>query len=127
MKTYPVCIGGNFKVLPNTFEVNNPFDGQVIACCSLAGQKELEDAITAAQGVEKELANLPSYKREEILKGIAQGLTNEREQLANLLAQEAAKPLKFAFGEVDRAIQTYLIAAEECKRLPSEYLKLDWT
>jgi glyceraldehyde-3-phosphate dehydrogenase (NADP+) len=127
MKTYPVCIGGNFKELSNSFEVKNPFDNQIIALCSLAGQLELEEAILAAQSVEKEMANMPSYKKYEILNGIAQGLFNERKHLAELLALEAGKPIKYAFGEVDRAIQTYRIAAEECKRLPSEYLQLDWT
>jgi glyceraldehyde-3-phosphate dehydrogenase (NADP+) len=127
MKIYPVCIGGNFKELSNSFEVKNPFNNQVIARCSLAGQLELEEAIVAAQLAEKVMEKMPSYQRHEILNGIAQGLLNERKHLAELLALESGKPIKFAAGEVDRAIQTYRIAAEECKRLPSEYLQLDWT
>jgi len=127
MKIYPACIGGDFRALSNTFEVKNPFNSDLIANCSLAGTEELEEAITLAQKVEEEMANMPSHKRSSILSGIAQGLTEQRTELATLLAQEAAKPLKYALGEVDRAIQTYRIASEECKRLPFEYIQLDWT
>ncbi len=127
MNTKPICIGGNFRILSNTFKVINPYNKEQIAHCSLAGQQELEEAIVLAQKVEEEMANMPSHKKSSILNSIANGLTKRREELARLLAQEAAKPLKYAFGEEDRAIQVYLIAAEECKRLPSEYMQLDWT
>jgi acyl-CoA reductase-like NAD-dependent aldehyde dehydrogenase len=127
MKTFGVCIGGDFRVLSNTINVTSPYDGKIIRKCSLAGPSELEEAIILAQTCQKEMANLPSYQKQEILNGIANGLLKERGYLSNLLALEAGKPLKFAYGEVDRAIQTYRIAAEECKRLPSEYIQLDWT
>jgi glyceraldehyde-3-phosphate dehydrogenase (NADP+) len=73
------------------------------------------------------METMPSYQKQEILSGIASKLQSEREHLASILAQEAGKPIKYALGEVDRAIQTFLVAAEESKRLPSEYLSLDWT
>jgi glyceraldehyde-3-phosphate dehydrogenase (NADP+) len=127
MKTFPVCINGSFKELNNKIEVRSPFNGELIAYCCLAEKQELEEAIIGAQAVENEMANLPSYKKSEILNDIAQGIQAEREYLAKLLAMEAGKPMRYALGEVDRAIQTYKIAAEECKRLPSEYIQLDWT
>ncbi|MFP4557056.1 MAG: aldehyde dehydrogenase family protein [Bacteroidales bacterium] len=127
MKTFSACIGGDFKKLRSTFDVTNPYNGKIIAQCSLAEKSELEEAIKAAQDCEQEMASLPSYRKAEILNGIADGLRDERDYLANLLAQEAGKPLKYALGEVDRAIQTYRIASEECKRISSEYIQLDWT
>ncbi len=127
MTTYPVCTGGSFKKLSDTFEVRNPYDNKLIANCSLAGVNELEESIVAAQSAEKEMETMSSYRRQEILNGIASRMQNEREHLASLLAQEAGKPIKYALGEVDRAVQTFLVAAEESKRLPSEYLSLDWT
>jgi glyceraldehyde-3-phosphate dehydrogenase (NADP+) len=44
-----------------------------------------------------------------------------------LIAGEAAKPYKYAMGEVKRAVQTFRVAAGEALRLPGEYLQLDWT
>jgi glyceraldehyde-3-phosphate dehydrogenase (NADP+) len=127
MRTQGVCIGGEFRNLTDTIEVKSPFDGQLVGICSIAGASELEEAIKMAQACQKEMANMPSYQRYEILNGIATGLERERNDLAKLLALEAGKPLRYSLGEVDRAIQTYRIAAEECKRLPAEYIKLDWT
>jgi len=127
MDTQGVCIGGDFRNLTNTIEVKSPFDGKLVGICSLAGTSELEEAIDKAQACQREMANMPSYQRQEILNGIADGMDRERNELAKLLAMEAGKPLKYALGEVDRAIQTYRIAAEECKRPPAEYIKFDWT
>lgn len=127
MITQGVCIGGDFRNLPNTIEVKSPFDGKLVGICSLAGTSELEEAIDKAQACQREMANMPSYQRQEILNGIADGMDRERNELAKLLAMEAGKPLKYALGEVDRAIHIYRIAAEECKRPPAEYIKLDWT
>jgi glyceraldehyde-3-phosphate dehydrogenase (NADP+) len=127
MNTTPACIGGEFRELATTYEVVSPINSQIIAKCSLAGNKELEEAIAAAQAVEDEMAQIPSYKKQEILLGIVAGLTAEREELAKILCLEAGKPLKYASGEIDRTIQTFRVAAEECKRLPAEYIQLDWT
>ena len=127
MENQGVCIGGEFRKLAETIEITNPYNGKLVGVSSLAGTKELEEAIALAQACEAEMANMPSFQREEILKDIANGMKEQRDNLAKLLAQEAGKPIKYALGEVDRAIQTYHIAAEECKRLPTEYIKLDWT
>ena len=127
MENQGVCIGGDFRNLSETIEIRNPYNNELVGICSLAGSKELEEAIAKAQACQEEMANMPSFQRAEILNGIASGMETERNALAKLLAMEAGKPLKYALGEVDRAIQTYRIAAEECKRLPSEYIKLDWT
>ncbi len=42
------------------------------------------------------------------------------------MAQEAGKPLKASRTEVDRAIFTFSVAAEESTRIYGEYLPLDW-
>jgi len=127
MKLYSPCIGGNFTPTEKTFEVKSPYNQQVIAQCSLALSEELEEAILAAQRIEEEMAGMPSYQRQNILNGIANGMERERENLAKILCLEAGKPMKYSLGEVDRAIQTFRVAAEECKRIPAEVISLDWT
>ena len=42
------------------------------------------------------------------------------------MAQEAGKPIKAARTEVERAIFTFTVAAEESTRIYGEYLPLDW-
>ncbi len=127
MERYSPYIGGYFKITTQTIIVTNPFNNEVIAEVYLAGRSDFEDAILSAQKVEDELRYLPSYKKYSILMDIAHKMKDQRDLLAETLCLEAAKPIKYAFGEVDRAIQTFIIAAEECKRLPSEYVQIDWT
>lgn len=127
MEKYSPYIGGEFKTTDQIFSVNNPFSNEIIAEVYLAGKPELEEAILSAQKIEAELRYLPSHKKYSILMDIAKKMNEQRDLLARTLCLEAAKPIKYAYGEVDRAIQTFIVAAEESKRLPSECIQIDWT
>ena len=52
-------------------------------------------------------------------------MDERREEFAEIIAKEAAKPIRAARGEVDRTVQTYKFAAEEAKRIYGETLPLD--
>lgn len=127
MENFHPYVGGVFKPTSEKIVVKNPFNNEPVAEVDIAGKKELEEAIVNAQKVENELKNLPSYKRYAILMDVAQKMKAQRDSLAKTLCLEAGKPIKYSLGEVDRAIQTFIVAAEECKRLPSEYIQIDWT
>ncbi len=127
MTRYPIYSGGMFIETPQVLEVINPYTGLVFASTFLAGRQELEQAITAADAVREEVAGESSFRRYEVLMNIARAIAEGREKLAQVLAMESGKPVRYALGEVDRATQVFIIAAEEAKRLPREYLSLDWT
>jgi acyl-CoA reductase-like NAD-dependent aldehyde dehydrogenase len=71
------------------------------------------------------MADMPAYKRADILLRTAALLRERSDDLAKTIAAEAGKALKFARAEVDRAISTFTIAAEEAKRLHGETIPLD--
>lgn len=127
MGDYKIYFGGEFMETSRRLVVVNPYNQQTVATTYQAGPEELEFAITKAERVKTELKNIPSFKRYEILMQIATELKANREQLAKVLCMESAKPIRYALGEIDRATQTFIVAAEECKRLPKEYVSLDWT
>ena len=127
MKTYSFYLAGQFIGSDNKIKISNAYTGDVFAEVSLASEADLEKAIVAAKNVEKEMAEMPSWLRSEILLHIVQLLKEEKNTLAEVLCKEACKPLKLASAEVDRAIQTFIVAAEEAKRLPKEYICIDWT
>jgi acyl-CoA reductase-like NAD-dependent aldehyde dehydrogenase len=127
MTTFPIYAAGHFAEGHDLLEVINPYTGRAFAATWRAGGQHLEDSIVAALGVSEELKNMPSYQRSAILHEIAAGIEENTAEFSEVLAQEAGKPMRFATGEVLRAIQVFRIAAEECKRLPGEYLSLDWT
>jgi acyl-CoA reductase-like NAD-dependent aldehyde dehydrogenase len=127
MNQYDIYVGGVFQKTDDELQVVNPYTGEVFAETWLAGDDELEAAIAGAQAVEKVMREMSSFQRYQILFHIAAALMKKKDYLARILAQEAGKPLAYAAGEIDRSSQTFLIAAEEAKRLPKEYISLDWT
>jgi glyceraldehyde-3-phosphate dehydrogenase (NADP+) len=127
MKTYKIYQAGEFVTTNQTLEVENPYTQKVFAQTYLAGKDELERSIKKAKEVEEEMKNLPVYKKYEILMQIAQKIKERKNELAETLVKQAGKPWKYSIGEINRAIQGFTIAAEESKRLPREYLSIDWT
>lgn len=127
IQIFEIYCGGKFITTSETLVVTNPYDNSEVAKTFLAGDTELNQAIHAAEKVADEMAKLPSYTRYEILKQISEELLSLRQQFAELITLESGKPIRYALGEVDRSIQTFTIAAEESKRLPKEYVSIDWT
>lgn len=127
MKDYKIYLAGEFVQTEEKIKVFNPHKEEAFAYTYLASKDHLEKAIKRAKGVEKEMQNLPSYQRYEILMEIAEGLHLEKELLARILSDEAGKPMRYALGEIERSVQTFKVAAEESKRLPGEVMSLDWT
>jgi glyceraldehyde-3-phosphate dehydrogenase (NADP+) len=70
---------------------------------------------------------LSTYRRAAILMSVATRIKEEHSRVATLLALEAGKPLKMARAEVDRAIQTFTLGAEEARRFGGEVMPLDVT
>jgi len=127
MRKYPIYIGGEFRETDFLLIVKNPYSNDDFAETFLAMENELEEAIKKAEIVKEQLNEIPAYQRYEILMQISDEIKAKRQSLALILAQESGKPLKYAIGEIDRAVQTFLVAAEETKRLPAEYFSIDWT
>jgi len=127
MKKYKIYAAGQFVETTGSIEIRRPYDGKVFATTGIADEKILDQCIDQAVEAFHQMRHMPVHERSRILGGIADGMMAKRQLLAEVLCQEAGKPLKYAFGEVDRAIQTVKVAAEESKRIPGEYLRLDWT
>ena len=107
--------------------VSNPYDSQPIAKTWLADRQEYEQAVVAAGKAFGPLREMSSLGRSNVLRELAQKLTTQEDYIASIIAREAAKPWRFALAEVRRASQTLRVASEEARRLPKEYLSLDWT
>ncbi|HEY3885498.1 MAG TPA: aldehyde dehydrogenase family protein [Vicinamibacterales bacterium] len=110
----------------HSFVVPSPYDGSAIASVDRAGPAEIERAIAAAVRAFEITRRLPTWKRAAVLEGISAAIAARRDELAQTIALEAAKPVKTARVEVDRAVFTFKVAAEETKRIHGEILSLDW-
>jgi acyl-CoA reductase-like NAD-dependent aldehyde dehydrogenase len=107
-------------------EIHAPYDGTPIALVYQARREHAEKAIQAATKAFGSTRRLPAFERQRVLRAIAQSITTRRDEFSRTLAQEAGKPLKAARTEVERAIFTFTVAAEETTRIPGEFLSLDW-
>ncbi len=124
---FKIYVGGQFVATDNELKVFNSFDNQLIASTYIASPVVLNDAIIAAESAKPKMREMPVFRRYSILMQIAKNLAEDRQSFAEILALEACKPIKYALGEIDRAVQTFTVAAEETKRIPAEYFSVDWT
>lgn len=124
---FEIYCGGEFIQTSRKLAIFNPYDRSKVAGTFLAGDFEFENAMLAASNVLEEIAESPSYLRYNILNQISDELTALRQQFAELITFESGKPIRYALAEVDRSIQTFKVAAEESRRLPKEYMSIDWT
>jgi acyl-CoA reductase-like NAD-dependent aldehyde dehydrogenase len=122
---YKLLIDGKWVDGGSTLEVKNKYNGETIGTLPQARHEDVDAAIAAAEQAEDTMAEMPAYKRAEILLKTAALLHERFDDMAQTIAAEAGKALKFARGEVDRAISTFTIASEEAKRLHGETIPLD--
>jgi acyl-CoA reductase-like NAD-dependent aldehyde dehydrogenase len=109
----------------SSLQVKNKYSGEVIGALPTARREDVDSAIAAAAAASTVMADMPAYQRADILQRTAQLIQENYELFATTIAAEAGKALKFARGEVERAISTLTIAGEEAKRIHGETVPLD--
>ena len=90
-----------------------------------ATEAQYEEAVEAAVAAFEVTRKLPAYERGRILRDISAGIKARREELGRLIALEAGKPIRDALVEVDRAVLTFRLGAEEAERMTGELIPLD--
>ena len=127
MKYFKIFLAGSFVDSKLPQHVINPYNTEMVAGFYLADEAIYERAVRSGLGVMEELQQMSCSSRYESLMYIANGLQSRKEEFANIITLESAKPMRYSLSEVDRAIQTFVVAAEESRRLPGEIMQLDWT
>jgi acyl-CoA reductase-like NAD-dependent aldehyde dehydrogenase len=122
---YKLFIDGQWVDGGAQLEVRNKYTGEIAGVLPTARREDLDNAILAAERAAPEMAEIPAYKRSEILARAASLLRESREEIARTIAIEAGKALKYARAEVERGINTFTIASEEAKRLHGETVPMD--
>ncbi len=124
--TQAFLVDGKWLEEGDPVEVRAPYDGSVISQVFQGRREHAEAAIAAAVKAFGTTRRLPAFERQRVLRRVAQNISERKAEFANTLAQEAGKPIKAARTEVERAIFTFTVAAEESTRIYGEYLPLDW-
>lgn len=108
-----------------TDAVPAPYTGETAVEVAVGSEQDLERAIAAAQAGFAVMRAMPRHARRDLLARIADRLQRERESLARELAVSCGKPIGQSLGEVDRAVMTFSLAADEARRFAGEMVPLD--
>ncbi|MEG3132847.1 NAD-dependent succinate-semialdehyde dehydrogenase [Rouxiella sp. T17] len=115
-------VAGEWQTAAQTFDVENPATGEVVAKVARAGQAETEAAIKAASQAFPEWRKKTGKARSEILHRWYELMLENKQFLGELMVAEQGKPLKEALGEVDYAASFLQWFGEEAKRANGEII-----
>ena len=109
----------------NTMDVVNPYDGSVVDTVPRAHLEDVETALaTAAKGAAV-MRKISAYDRYVALLKAANLISQQAEEFARTITLEEGKVIAEGRAEVQRAIQTITLSAEEAKRIHGETVPLD--
>jgi acyl-CoA reductase-like NAD-dependent aldehyde dehydrogenase len=108
----------------DTIEVKAPYDGSVIGTVPNCGPEEVDRAVGVAAGAHRK-GPMPAWRRAEVLDAAARLLAARRDEFARTIALEAAKPIKTARVEAERAVSTFQFAAAEARTVTGDMVPLD--
>lgn len=125
LKETKLWINGQWVDTCESYDLTSPYSGEVIAKVAKATPHDVEIAIEGAQAAFKKFKSSTAYERAEILYRVVAIMKSRREEFAEILAQEAGKPLTAGLAEIDRTIATYQFAGEAAKQLSGETVPMD--
>ncbi len=102
-------------------DVYNPSTGSVIARVPLATQEEVKEAINGAQKAFPAWRALSVGKRAEIMLKFRQLLTDNMDELIDLICKESGKTKEDAKGEITRGLESVDLAINAPHLLKGEY------
>jgi acyl-CoA reductase-like NAD-dependent aldehyde dehydrogenase len=119
-------VDGQWRTDGDRIDIHSPGTGRLAGSTYRATAADLELAIAAAVRAFETTGKMGGFERQRVLQAISAGIEKNREEFARIMALEAGKPLKACRVEVERAVFTFAVAAEEAVRIGGEYLPLDW-
>ena len=119
-----VPINGDWITGSESSEVHAPYDGRLLGSVPKLTADDVDRAVAAAKKAMHD-EPLPQWRRAEILDRAVIAMQAREEQFARCIALEAAKPIKTARAEAQRAISTLQFSASVARSLAGEVVPLD--
>lgn len=104
--------------------VRSPYDHRILGEIPAQTADDVDRAVRAAKAALHD-EPLPLWRRAAVLDRAAALLMERREHFATIIADEAAKPIRTARVEAERAVGTFQFAAAEARKLGGEMVPLD--
>ncbi len=117
-------VAGEWTRGDTTREIRSPFDDSVIAEVPAFSAADVDRAVAVANRALED-GPLPTHERAAILDRAAVLVAERAESIAVDLAREAAKPIKQARVEVQRAVSTLQFSAAQARTFTGEMIPMD--
>lgn len=114
--TTPFWLAGRQATGDTTLDVTSPWDARTVGTAAIPTAAQIEEAVATAHAVREDFAATPAHTRAAALDHVSRRLTERTEEIARLISAENGKPVKWARGEVGRAVSVFRFAAEEARR-----------
>jgi acyl-CoA reductase-like NAD-dependent aldehyde dehydrogenase len=124
MQRAMLLIGGEWTAGTATVPVYDKFTGAPIAEVDRASRDQVAAAVAAARQ-SFETHRLAPYDRYQILLRVAELIETHREAFVRTIVAETGFPVSDGANEVSRAVQTFIVSAEEAKRLSGEVVPIE--
>ncbi|MGE7933716.1 aldehyde dehydrogenase family protein [Viridibacillus arvi] len=125
MEEKKLWIDGKWQDTVESYGLQSPYSGEVIAKVAKGTPADVKRAIEGAHKAFQSYKKTTAYERAEILYRVVEIMRRRREELAEILTLEAGKPITASLSELDRTIATYQFAAEEAKQLHGVTVPMD--
>jgi aldehyde dehydrogenase (NAD+) len=118
-RTFENFIGGEWvgAASGETFETLSPATGELLGRFPKSGPDDVDRAVAAARDAFEDWRLVPAPKRGELLFRFGHLLTEQKDEVAQLMAREMGKVLPEAGGDVQEAIDMSFYMAGEGRRL----------
>lgn len=121
----PFFVAGRPQEGADHYSVTHPSDGSFLANVALPEPNHIEEAISAADRIQHQFEESSALVRARALDHISAQLARRRQEVAEVITSENGKPIRWAQSEVQRAVATFRLAAEEARRFSGELMRLD--
>jgi acyl-CoA reductase-like NAD-dependent aldehyde dehydrogenase len=121
-----ICLAaGEWTCEGEEFEVLSPYGGARAGMALRPDRAVVERALAAAAEAFPLMRDMTARARADILRRTSAIIGERARELAELIALESGKPIRYASGEAARAVHTFAEAAGECSRVYGETIPLD--
>ena len=121
----PMLVGGEWRAAERASDIIDPYRGDVVARAPESTERDVDDALEAAVAAKEVMAEMPGFKRAELLRRVQALLLERVDDVAETMARETGKAIKDARAEIIRSQDTISLSAEEAIRIQGEHVPLD--
>lgn len=122
MKEIKLFINGEFRISAKDFVSTNPANGEAVAKVYLPSEKDIDDAVNAAEAALKstEWRSLDQNQRADILEAISNKMKERKDELTALEIADSGSSLRKAKADIHNAASYFKVLAGQLRKFQFE-------